>query len=265
MLRDKGRRSKLIILAYHAIADLRRDRILAEYGVPPALFAEQLSALAEDGWEFVDLDAVLAAGRGEADLPPRALLLTFDDAYADLLDAACPVMEHHGSPGLVFVVADQIGGDNAWDNQEGAVKLDLLGAEGLREVAGRGVEVGSHTASHRALPKVPAEQLEREIVGSAERIEAIGLTRPRAFSYPYGEWSPLLAEAVREAGYEAAFTVEWGGVKAGTDPFAIPRVEVHASDSPRRLRQKLATATWPGRIRDLALFSLGVRLDPAAR
>jgi peptidoglycan/xylan/chitin deacetylase (PgdA/CDA1 family) len=262
--REGGGRSKLIILAYHAIDDLREDRRLAEYGVPGELFDEHLATLAADGWEFVDLDAVLAAQRGEGQLPPRALLISFDDAYVDLLDTGCPILERHGAPGLVFAVTDQIGGTNAWDTAKGAGELALLDAEGLRAVAARGVEVGAHTATHCNLPTVPAAQLEAELSGCADGIEAIGLPRPRAFSYPYGEWTPALAAAVREAGYETAFTVEWGAQEAGTDPFAVPRVEVHASDTPAKLKLKLQAATWPGKLRDLYLYLRGVRLDPSA-
>lgn len=238
--------------------------MLAEYGVPPARFREQLAALAAAGWEFVGLDAVLAKLRGQGELPPRALLLSFDDAYADLLEAGCPVLEEFGAPGLVFVVADRIGGSNAWDTAKGAVELPLLDAEGMRAVAARGVEIGSHTATHLALPKVPPERLAAEIVGSAETIAAAGLPRPRCFSYPYGEWTPTIAAAVREAGYEAATTVEWGAVEAGADPFAVPRVEVHASDTPRKLLYKVSSATWPGPIRDATLRLRGVKLNPSA-
>lgn len=238
--------------------------MLAEYGVPGPLFAAQLSALANAGWEFVDLDAVLAALAGGRELPPRSLLISFDDAYADLLEVACPILADHGAPGLVFVVADQIGGSNAWDDQRGAVALDLLDAEGLRQVAAAGVEVGSHTASHCALPKTPAERLDAELVGSADTIEAAGVPRPRAFSYPYGELTPAIAAAVRGAGYEVAFTIEWGAVSAGVDPYLVPRVEVHASDTPEKLGLKLRSASWPGRLRDLYLWSRGVRLDPSS-
>lgn len=243
----------MLILAYHAISDLREDRRLADYGVPGPLFDEHLSALAADGWRFVGLDAVLAARRGDAELPRRALLISFDDAYVDLLETACPILERHGAPGLVFVVTDQIGGSNIWDTAEGAGELALLDAEGLRAVAARGVEVGAHTATHCNLPTVPSSRLEAELVGSADRIQAIGLPRPRAFSYPYGEWNQRLASAVREAGYETAFTIESGAQRDDTDPYAVPRVEVRAGDSPEKLKLKLAAATWPVRLRDLYL------------
>lgn len=240
---------RLRILAYHAIADLSDDPVLAEYGVSPRLFAAQLDALAAAGWSFVDLDAALAALAGEAGLPRRALLLTFDDAYVDLLEAGVPIMSERGLPGVVFAVAGQIGGTNEWDSKKRRTTIDLLDADGLRAVAARGIEVGSHTVSHRPLTAVPEAELEEEIAGSADRLEQAGLPRPRTFSYPYGEWSPAIAEAARAAGYEASFTVESGVVTGKTDPHALPRIEVHASDTPRRLRMKLLTAGWRRRRR----------------
>jgi hypothetical protein len=69
----------------------------------------------------------------------------------------------------------------------------------------------------------------------------------------------------KEAGYEVAFTVDWGVVGDGADPYALPRVEIHASDSPRKLRLKLLAAGWPGKLRDVFLRLMGVRLDPSSK
>lgn len=238
------------VLAYHAIADLSDDPVLAEYAVPPGLFAAQLDELIAHGWSFVDLDAALAAAAGERRLSRRALLLSFDDAYSDLLEVACPILAERGLPGVVFAVAGRIGSTNEWDNRGRATTLRLLDGEGLRAVAARGIEVGSHTMSHRSLPGIPISDLEEELAGAARRIEAVGLPRPRVFSYPYGEWSSSLAAAAREAGYEASFTVEPGVVGPGADLQALPRVEVHASDTPRKLRLKLLSAGWPRPLRE---------------
>jgi peptidoglycan/xylan/chitin deacetylase (PgdA/CDA1 family) len=240
---------RLRILAYHAIADLSDDPRLAEYGVPPRLFEEQLDALLASGWSFVDLDTVLAALAGEGEPAGKALLLTFDDAYADLLDVGCPILAERGLPGVVFAVAGKLGGTNEWDHRIRAKPLDLLDADGLRAVAAQGIEVGSHTVSHRQLTKVPESELEEEIAGSADMLERAGFPRPRVFSYPYGEWSPSIATRARAAGYEASFTVEPGVVTAGADPHALPRIEVYASDTPRRLRRKLRFAAWRRRRR----------------
>lgn len=251
------------ILAYHAVADLATDPVLAEYGVAPTLFAAQLDDLAGRGWEFVDLDAVLTSLEGGEPLPRRALLLTFDDAYTDLLEVACPLLQARGIPAVVFAVADRVGATNLWDQPKGAAALELLDAGGLLAVAERGVEVGSHTATHRSLRRIDGSQLGAELSGSAATLEGLGLRRPRAFSYPYGGASGQLAEAVQAAGYEIAFTTAWGEPR-GADRYLVPRIEVHASDTPHKLRLKLAAAGWPRLARDGFLTVAGVRLDPSA-
>jgi hypothetical protein len=90
------------------------------------------------------------------------------------------------------------------------------------------------------------------------------LPRPRAFSYPYGGASDHLAEAVEGAGYEIAFTTAWGDPGRDTNRYLLPRTEVHASDTPAKLRLKLAAAGWPGLARDGFLTLAGVRLDPSS-
>jgi peptidoglycan/xylan/chitin deacetylase (PgdA/CDA1 family) len=254
--------SPLRVLAYHAIADLAGDPRIAEYAVPPALFAAQLDDLLDRGWSFVDLTTALGGGDP---VPDKALLLTFDDAYVDLLEAAAPILAERKIPAVVFAISGLVGATNEWDSSRGAATLPLLDAEGLRAVAAAGIEVGSHTATHRALPEVPDTEIEAEVDGSAAALAALGLPAPRAFSYPFGRVDPRAVERLDAAGYEVAFTTAWGVVGPGTDRRRVPRIEVHASDTPRKLRAKLRAAGWPGRLRDGFLFAQGVRLDPSAR
>ncbi|HEY5816253.1 MAG TPA: polysaccharide deacetylase family protein, partial [Solirubrobacterales bacterium] len=252
-------RSRLVVLVYHAIADLADDPILARYSVPPDRFAEHLDYLSERGWSFVDLDQVLAAFDGGPPLPPRTVLLTFDDAYADLLHAACPVLSSRGIPAVAFAVAGQIGGSNVWDSRNGATSLDLLDGKGLREVSGQGIEIGAHTATHRALTEVPAEELKGELDDAARLLEQAGIPRPRAFSYPYGHWNARVAAAVAEAGYEVAFTVDRGVAQNGADLYALPRMAVHVDDTGRKLHMKLSAARLPGPVQGALRSLRGLR------
>jgi glycosyltransferase involved in cell wall biosynthesis/peptidoglycan/xylan/chitin deacetylase (PgdA/CDA1 family) len=246
-----------LVLAYHAIGDLGDDP-LREYAVTAAALGEQLDDLRCRGWTFIDLGRLLRALRGEEALPERAVLVTFDDAYRDLLDSGLEVLEARGVPAVVFAVAGSIGGTNYW-RRDGAAELPLLNAEGLRAIAERGIEVGSHCMAHRPLTAVPDDELDQELNGSAEAIEALGLPRPRALAYPHGEWSKAAARAAFQAGYAAAFTVEPGFASRAGNRFALPRIEVLASDTPRTLRVKIATARWPQRLRIRLLRRLGTR------
>jgi peptidoglycan/xylan/chitin deacetylase (PgdA/CDA1 family)/glycosyltransferase involved in cell wall biosynthesis len=238
------RATQALVLAYQAISDLSGDRVLAQYGVPRPKFAEHLDLLRRKRWTFVTLQALLNALNGGS-LPRRSVLLTFDDAYSDLLTSACPELVERGIPAVVFVVSGQIGGTNEWDRPIGARALTLLDEEGLQAVASQGIAVGAHGVTHRRLVALEPYELEAELRDSATRLVSIGLPRPAVFAYPHGVWNRNVAEAVRAAGYEAAFTVTPGVVRRGGDRYALPRIEVLASDSPRTLRLKLATSTWP--------------------
>lgn len=241
--------AKAVVLAYHSLSDLSGDPVLAQYGISPQALAEQLDSLASRGHRFVDLDLLLAALDGRAPLPKKATLVTFDDAYADLVPAAIEVLGEREIPAVVFAVSGQIGGSNEWDRHLGAGELRLLDAAGLQTLREAGVEIGSHTVSHPQLTKVPDEVVEAELRDSADQLERAGLPRPRPLAYPHGEWNPAIAGAAAEAGYAAAFTIDPGRIRAGSDRWALPRIEVLASDTPRGLRLKLATAHWPPRLR----------------
>lgn len=227
-----------VVLAYHAVADLSGDAHLAAYGVPRATFAAQLDALLDAGFRFVDLERLVASLADGEPLPPRAALVTFDDAYTSVLTDGAPVLAERDIPAVVFAVADRIGGTNDW-RRGGSAVLPLLDADGLRELAAQGLTVASHGRTHRSLVGLADDDLESELVGSAERLRSLGLPGRAAFAYPYGESDARVAAAVERAGYRAAFTVERAAVRRSENRFALPRIEVGPDDRGRRLALRL--------------------------
>jgi peptidoglycan/xylan/chitin deacetylase (PgdA/CDA1 family)/GT2 family glycosyltransferase len=226
------------VLAYHAVCDLSGDPHLAPYGVPPATFAEQLDTVLDAGFEFVDLERLVACLAEGVPLPPRAALLTFDDAYASVLADAAPVLAERSIPAVVFAVTDRLGGTNDW-RRTGSTVLPLLDADGLRELAEQGFTVGSHGRTHRSLVALPDDELESELVESAEQLASLGFPGRAAFAYPYGAFDARVADAVERAGYRAAFTVERDVVRPTQNRFALPRFEVGPDDRGRRLARRL--------------------------
>jgi peptidoglycan/xylan/chitin deacetylase (PgdA/CDA1 family) len=100
---DRGRPDVLGVLTYHRVDDPGTMR-----GHPglisatPGQFAEQMAYVASR-FRPVSLDELLAAREGGAALPPRAVMVTFDDAYRDFADRAWPVLQRHGVPATLFV------------------------------------------------------------------------------------------------------------------------------------------------------------------
>jgi peptidoglycan/xylan/chitin deacetylase (PgdA/CDA1 family) len=94
----------LRVLTYHRIADPAHTPQLHPrlVSATPTVFAQHLDLLVRR-YQVVSLAAVLATARGEARLPRRAVLLTFDDAYRDFLDAAWPLLMARGLPAVMFV------------------------------------------------------------------------------------------------------------------------------------------------------------------
>lgn len=237
-----------LVLCYHAIGDLSSDPVLKPYAIPPAQFERQIRSLLRRGYRFVGGDEFAAYLRGNAGLPRRPVLLTFDDCYEDLLSAAAPILEEQRIPAIAFAVTGLASNTNEWDQRNGCTALGLLDAQGLRAAAGTGIEIGAHSRTHRALKGLNASDFAREVNGSAEDIEATGLPRPRFFAYPYGEFDHGAREAVKTHGYAAAFSVIPGRFARGTDPFSIPRVEIMRQDKGLRFWLKTALPALSARL-----------------
>lgn len=228
------------VLAYHSLSAID-DPVLAPYGVPLAQFRRQIDLLLRTRHRFVSPDEVLAVLAGRGRVPRRAVLLTFDDCYADLRSAV-PLLRRRGIPALAFAVSSLVGSVNRWDAGEGRPELPLLDRTELAALPSQGIEVGAHSRTHPRLPFVGDEALLAEVRGSLDEIGSMGLPRPRFFAYPYGESDARVAEAIRAAGVAAAFSVEPRSVGAGDDPYALPRVEILRRDRGLRMLLKVRRA-----------------------
>jgi len=88
-------------------------------------------------------------------------------------------------------------------------------------------------------PDISPEALPDEVAGSVQELENHGLPRPRMFAYPNGAWNFLVRRAVRNAGLQAAFTVDPGLAREGVDPYQIPRIEIFRKDTGWRFLWKV--------------------------
>src|SRR5689334_16920286 len=83
---------RVAILGYHHIGKAPNDAARPELWVPPAQFRRQLTALEHAGYEAVTLARVWRAWHGNATLPARPIVLSFDDGYASQAKIAAPAL-----------------------------------------------------------------------------------------------------------------------------------------------------------------------------
>ena len=107
----------------------------------------------------------------------------------------------------------------------------LMTWDQVRAMRDAGMEIASHTRTHRVLETLPAEDLEEELVGSRRILEE-QLDKPvRSVAYPVslsaGEHDDIFA-AVRNAGYDLGFSTSCGHGPLGpdTNPLDIQRIWV---------------------------------------
>ncbi|MFD8984237.1 polysaccharide deacetylase family protein [Streptomyces sp. NPDC059564] len=217
------------VLMYHSVAEFT-DPAEDPYGItvtPAALEAQLLWLRARKlrGVSVGELLRARAAGRG------RGLVgLTFDDGYTDFLTHALPLLHRYDCTATLFVLPGRLGVDNVWDPL--GPRKSLLTAEGIREVAAAGQEIGSHGLLHQDLTVAPDDVLQQELRGSRDLLRELTGRLPAGFCYPYGHLDARVVDATRAAGYAYACAIAPGRL-AG--PHALARTHVSQADGPARL------------------------------
>jgi peptidoglycan/xylan/chitin deacetylase (PgdA/CDA1 family) len=224
--------SAVPILMYHEVAGPADTA--SWLAVPPAAFAAQLAQLQAAGRTTITLSALAAGLAGQAELPARPVVLTFDDGYADFHQTALPLLLAHGFTATVFVTT-------GWLADAGPALRPRPGPmlcwPQVREVAAAGIEIGAHSHTHRELDQLRAGQLEHELRDSKSLLEdRLGGNVP-ALAYPFGYSSPYVRQAARAAGYAHACAVGNLLASQASDPFALPRLTVRHSTGQATFQQ----------------------------
>lgn len=211
--------SGIPVLMYHYVytEDDVPDELNANYILDTRL-EEQLQYLKEQQYYFPSYQELTAYVKGEIDLPEKSIILTFDDGQKGFLDYGIPLLEKYEVPATSFVIASK-----DWETK-------------LKEYASEYVSFQSHSYDmHKAGGNIGhggiiSAMSKEEILQDLESAQKI-LSHTEAFAYPYGDVTDDAKLAVEEAGILCAFTTEYGRVKSGGDPAALPRVRVLGDSS----------------------------------
>ena len=226
-------------IAYHDVED--RDPDQAVVAVRTERLIEQLAWLRENGYQAVSVDQILAARRGGPALPPKAVMLSFDDGYSSFYTRVMPILRAYHWPALLAPVG-------SWIDTPLNQPVDFAGTprprgefltwKQIREVSQSGlVEIAAHTdANHKGILANPQGNLEpaattrsfdpktngyeseaqfqarmrADVAAISNKIRTVTGKAPRVWVWPYGAADGTSLAVVGEHGYEMALTLEDG-------------------------------------------------------
>ncbi len=207
----------LATLMYHKIGQPPPGSRLKPLWVSAAEFRQQMQYLKTNGYTALTFADLRDAEQGKKPMPPKPVLVTFDDGYANNYELAYPVLKELGLKGNIFLVYETMDHHNAWHDPASEPWIPMLTWAQIREMQDSGVmEMGSHTMRHRNLPQIPLDEVCWELQESKRRLEDKLGREMVGFAYPYGAgaYVPEVRQATREAGYRYDF-----GIKQGISPW----------------------------------------------
>jgi peptidoglycan/xylan/chitin deacetylase (PgdA/CDA1 family) len=221
------------VLLYHAVT-ARPPPGLERFTVTPGQFADHLGVLRDAGRVGLTVSQFAACLRNGSGLPELPVVVTFDDGYADFLDAA-ERLGIAGLPATLYMTTGQIGAARMLTRRQ----LQSLGGS---------VEVGAHSRTHPRLDELARGRLRDEVQGSKADLEDLLQQPTRSFAYPHGDHDRQVRRTVVDAGFDSAAAVKDAFSHDRDDPFAIARITVTAGTTAERIGQLLqgcgAPAAW---------------------
>jgi peptidoglycan/xylan/chitin deacetylase (PgdA/CDA1 family) len=200
-----------LIMMYH---DLSEDPAQVPAGHRPyvldtSTFRRQMNSVAA-----ARLPTLTVAQWGSGARPSRALVLTFDDGHVSNHEAALPILREHQLRATFFITVGLIGSGETMNWKQ------------IRALHAVGMEIGSHTLTHRPPSTLDDDDLRYELIES-RRILEDGLGAPvTSVSSPTGFFNPRMCSIAREVGYRALCFGQIGLAADNGEPFSLNRVAV---------------------------------------
>ncbi len=214
------------ILMYHVISSPPAGAPYPDLYVRRVDFAAEVAWLAGHDYRAVTLQQVFDAWRGAGKLPPKPIVLSFDDGYLSDVTNALPILKARRWPGVLNLEVRNL--QPVWG----------VRPPGVRKLLAAGWELDAHTLTHPDLTAVDAARLAEEVAGSRAAIRKRFHVPVNFFCYPAGRYDDAVIAAVQQAGYLGATTTRYGLARPG-ELFTLARVRVNAGDGARGLAAKL--------------------------
>ena len=216
---------RIVALTFHDVVAQTNGAAQSDefYRIKASELEKLLSQLRKLGYQTVSSRVFRAWQQGTATLPERTVVLTFDDGHASHFELVAPLLVRYRFTGTFFVTTGLLGrpGSMTWEQ--------------LRKLVFLGMEIGSHGATHRPLTTLSLNEVVEELTTSKALLEQRLGVPIQAMAAPGGFWNKTVADASRQAGYEAVWVSTIGTNGSETNPLALRRVVVRQPFSAERI------------------------------
>ena len=228
------------ILCYHIVESPNDPRM----EISREQFHQQMRYLAVTGYNVIPLKHAWEYAAGvRASLPPRSVVITFDDGWRSTYTEVFPEMKKRHFPFTVFIYPNIVGKTS-----------HALSWKQIKEMVEWGADIQSHSFSHPFLTKRRhagwadkeyAAWLHHELQGSRTTIEKETGKPVEFLAYPYGDYDHFLTATVARSGYLGALTCEYGRIRKGSDPMRMRRFVIEKRIDFASFRHYLGAAPLP--------------------
>jgi peptidoglycan/xylan/chitin deacetylase (PgdA/CDA1 family) len=201
------------ILVYHALGPVPAGAPFPDLYVSDADFDAEMAWLHQNGYEAVTLDEMMNAWYHGGTLPPKPIVITFDNGYPEQVTFAPRVMARYGWPGVLNEITE----NHLYPRQ-------------IRPIIKMGWEVDSHSLTHPNLTQLDSAELTAQVAGSRTYLQKTFHIPVNSFCYPSSKYDAAVIAAVRAAGYTNA-TTEAHAYATSAEPYLLPRFEIEGGVS----------------------------------
>jgi peptidoglycan/xylan/chitin deacetylase (PgdA/CDA1 family) len=231
-----SRAVRVPILMYHRVHAYATEykKSLPGLTVEPSQFAAEMSALARRGYHSVTIRGLYDALFRGRRLPPKPVVISFDDGYVDAVKQILPVLRRDRMTAVFYVITDRF-------HEPG-----FLNRTEVRRLDRAGMDIGAHTRHHVDLTRLPASEMATEIAGSRRDLERVVGHAIDSFAYPAGRYDTTVVAAVRRSGFVLAVTTDPGTLESSRRPLLLPRVRVSRDTTVSQMLACMSTPTACG-------------------
>lgn len=212
-----------VILMYHSVGANNEF-----FSVTPIAFEQQMNHLATQGFNVIPAHSLIEILEKKLAIPPRTVVITFDDGYKDNYVEAFPILKRYKLPATIYVSTERLGQDVVARNGS---RLEILNANLIREMQGSGlVTFGSHSHRHIKLGKLSERDVASELETSRDILSRIVDAPITEVAYPFGSCSKSVCRIASNF-FRAGYGVDKGVVTHSVDVFNLKRNSIDSEIS----------------------------------